>query len=358
MAGNSIGTLFKLTTFGESHGKAVGGVIDGCPAGLSLDLDKIQDQLNKRRPGQSSLTTQRVEEDQVQFLSGIYEGKTLGSPIGFVIFNKDQKSKDYSEIKDKYRPNHGDYTWQKKFGIRDFRGGGRASARETVCRVVGGAVASQILENLGVKLYSFVSSAGSVEIPKSANFELNTIEDSLVRCPHKVTSDAMIKEIEQVQLEGDSVGGIISGVIKNVPVGWGEPVFDKLHADLGKALFSINAVKGVSFGEGFSAAKMKGSEMNDEFVQEGNTISTKTNHSGGIQAGISNGSDILLQVAFKPVASIYKDQITINEKGESVIIEGKGRHDPCVVPRAVPIVDAMMAMVLVDHYLLSRTNKI
>ena len=358
MAGNTAGTLFRLTTFGESHGSALGGVIDGCPSGLSVDLEKVQGELDRRRPGQSKLTTQRKEEDKVEFLSGIFEGKTLGSPIGFVIKNKDHKSEDYSHVKDGYRPNHGDYTWEKKFGNRDYRGGGRASARETVCRVVAGAIAKQILDLLGVELYSYVSLVGQIEIPKSVKINPIYIENNVLRCPHEKTANEMIKAIETVQKEGDSLGGIISGVVKNVPVGWGEPVFDKLHANLGKALFSINAVKGVSFGEGFSAAKMKGSEMNDLFVKEGDSISTKSNNSGGIQAGISNGNDILFEVAFKPVASILKNQDTINPKGEKINLVGKGRHDPCVVPRAVPIVDAMVAIVLVDAYLLSRTNRI
>lgn len=358
MAGNSIGNLFRLTTFGESHGRAMGGILDGCPAGLEIDTARIQKQLDRRKPGQSKLTTQRTEEDQVQFLSGIYEGKTLGTPIGFIIPNKDQNSKDYSEIKDKYRPNHGDYTWQQKFGFRDYRGGGRSSARETVCRVVGGAIAIQLLEKLGVKIYSYVSAVGTIEIPKSQKLDFSKTDESPVRCPHKESSDLMVSAIEEVQKEGDSMGGIVSTVIKHVPVGWGEPVFDKLHADLGKALFSINAVKGVSFGEGFYSTQMKGSEMNDLFVNEGDSIRTQTNHSGGIQAGISNGNDITIQTGFKPVASIYINQKSVNERGENVILEGKGRHDPCVVPRAVPIVDAMVAMVLVDHYLLSRTNKI
>ncbi|MGB0402711.1 MAG: chorismate synthase [Salibacteraceae bacterium] len=356
MSGNSFGKLFCLTTYGESHGDSIGGIIDGCPAGLEVDIEKIQAQLNRRKPGQSRLTTQRKESDIVEFQSGIFEGKTLGSPIGFRIENEDSKSKDYSHIKDAFRPNHGDFTWQNKFGVRDYRGGGRSSARETASRVVGGAIAAQLIPH--VKIHSYVSAVGGIEIPSSVNLNLKGIDDSLVRCPHLETSNRIITEIEKAKKVGDSLGGIISCVIKNVPVGWGEPVFDKLNANLGKALLSINAVKGIEFGEGFNAAQMKGSEMNDLFETENDKIVTKSNHSGGIQAGISNGQDITIRLAFKPVATIYKDQESVNDKGETIVIKGKGRHDPCVLPRAVPIVDAMIALVLADHYLLSRTNKI
>ena len=323
MSGNSIGKLFRLTTFGESHGKVIGGIIDGCPAGLNIDLDKIQYQLDRRKPGQSDLASPRKESDNVEFLSGIFEGVTLGSPIGFLIKNKDTKPKDYSQIKDVYRPSHADYTWQAKYGIRDYRGGGRSSARETACRVVAGAIAQQILDTLEIRVSSYVSSVGNIAIPNDSSVDLNLIDKSPVRCPDKNVSDEMVMAIESVKQEGDSLGGVISGVVKNVPAGWGEPVFDKLHADLGKALFSINAVKGVSFGDGFSSSRKKGSEMNDLFIKGSEAVATKTNHSGGIQGGISNGSDIFFQVVFKPVASIFKDQKTIDQNGDSVILKGK-----------------------------------
>lgn len=356
MSGNSFGKLFCLTTFGESHGDSIGGIIDGCPAGLKIDIQKIQNQLNRRKPGQNHLTTQRKESDLVEFYSGIFEGKTLGTPIGFRIKNEDSKSKDYSHIKTVFRPNHGDYTWQEKFGTRDYRGGGRSSARETACRIVGGAIGAQLIPD--IQIHSFVYSVGSQSIPDNARFDLSSIDHSLVRCPHEETSNRIIKEIENAKKQGDSLGGIISCVIKNVPIGLGEPVFDKLNANLGKALLSINAVKGIEFGEGFRSARLKGSEMNDLFQSKDGKIVTKSNHSGGIQAGISNGQDITIKVAFKPVATIYQNQESVNEKGENIVLKGKGRHDPCVLPRAVPIVDSMIALVLADHFLISRTNKI
>lgn len=354
MAGNTFGKLFKLTTFGESHGAAIGGIIDGCPAGLDLDLEAIQYQLDRRKPGQSKITTQRKESDKVQFLSGIFEGKTLGTPIGFVIPNEDQKSKDYSHIKDIYRPSHADFTYQEKYGFRDYRGGGRSSARETASRVVGGAIARQLLK--GVTIQAYVSSVGDLdlEIPYQ-DLDLAKTDDNIVRCPHPATAEKMIEKIDAVRKAGDTLGGVVSCVIKGVPAGWGEPVFDKLHADLGKAMLSINAVKGFEYGSGFAGTRMEGSEHNDSFNADGGT---KTNHSGGIQGGISNGEDIYFRVAFKPIATIMQDQTSINEKGEEVTVKGKGRHDPCVVPRAVPIVEAMAALVLADNWMLSRINQI
>ncbi len=353
MAGNSFGKIFQLTTFGESHGAAIGGIIDGCPAGLALDLEAIQYQLDRRRPGQSKITTQRKESDKVQFLSGIFEGKTLGTPIGFVIPNEDQKSKDYSHIKDVYRPSHADFTYQEKYGYRDYRGGGRSSARETASRVVGGAIARQLLS--GISIQAYVSSVGDLdlEIPYH-DLDLAKTDDNIVRCPHPATAEKMIEKIDAIRKAGDTLGGVVSCVIKGVPAGWGEPVFDKLHADLGKAMLSINAVKGFEYGSGFAGTRMKGSEHNDSFRADGGT---ETNHSGGIQGGISNGEDIYFRVAFKPIATIMQDQASINEKREEVTVKGRGRHDPCVVPRAVPIVEAMTALVLVDNYLLSRINK-
>ncbi len=353
MAGNTFGKNFRLTTFGESHGLAIGGIIDGCPAGLELNLEAIQYQLDRRKPGQSRITTQRKESDKVEFLSGIFEGNTLGTPIGFIIPNQDAKSKDYSHIKDVYRPSHADFTYQKKYGIRDYRGGGRSSARETACRVVAGSVARQLLK--GVSINAYVSQVGSLSLQKNyKDLDLSKTDDSIVRCPDSAVAEQFISAIEKVRKEGDTLGGVITCVIQGVPVGWGEPVFDKLHADMGKAMLSINAVKGFEYGSGFAGTHMKGSEHNDIFRKEGGTAG---NHSGGIQGGISNGEDIYFQVAFKPVATIMQDQETINEQGEKTTAKGKGRHDPCVVPRAVPIVEAMAALVLADHYLAGRINK-
>jgi len=359
MAGNSFGTVFKLTTFGESHGLAMGGVIDGCPAGLELDLEAVNLELERRKPGQSAIVTQRKEADQVQFLSGIFNGQTTGTPIGFIIHNKDQKSKDYSHIKDKYRPSHADYTYQKKYGIRDYRGGGRSSARETVCRVVAGAIAKQILHHHGIDVYSYVSKVHDIRIPQSPEeIRIKDIDANAVRCPHAETASLMEKHILEIRKEGDSVGGLITGVAKNVPAGLGEPVFDKLHADLGKAMLSINAVKGFEIGSGFSGTDLKGSEHNDAFTSKSGVIKTETNHSGGIQGGISNGELIYFNVAFKPTATIIKDQNSVNQAGENVKVQGKGRHDPCVLPRAVPIVDAMLALVLVDHVLRNKLSQL
>lgn len=350
--GNSFGKLFKLTTFGESHGPAIGGVIDGCPAGISLDLEAIQHQLDRRKPGQSKITTQRKEPDQVAFLSGIFEGKTTGTSIGFQIQNTNQKSKDYSHNVDVYRPSHADYTYDQKYGIRDHRGGGRSSARETANWIVGGAVAKEIIKD--IKITAFTSSVGEIFIDQPyENLDFNNIEKNMVRCADPVTADKMIEHISQIKKQGDTVGGTITCVIQNVPVGLGEPIFDKLHAALGQAMLSINAVKGFEYGSGFCGAKMKGSDHNDLFNEDG---STKTNLSGGIQGGISNGMDIYFRVAFKPVATLIQKQDTIDSKGNKVEMQGRGRHDPCVVPRAVPIVEALSAMVLADFYLMGRAR--
>jgi chorismate synthase len=354
MAGNTYGTVFKLSTFGESHGDAIGGVIDGCPAGIELDLHAIQRDLDRRKPGQSAIVTQRKEPDEVVFFSGIFEGKTTGTPIGFAIHNTNQKSKDYSHIKDSYRPSHADYVYDEKYGFRDYRGGGRSSARETASRVVAGAIAKQLLAP--VQINAYVSAVGSIRLegdPSSLDF--STLENNPVRCPDPVKAKEMEDHIKEIRKEGDTIGGIVSCVIKNVAVGLGEPVFDKLHAELGKAMLSINAVKGFEYGSGFAGTEMKGSAHNDLFNTDG---TTKTNASGGIQGGISNGMDIYFNVAFKPVATIMQNQETINSKGDSVAMQGKGRHDPCVVPRAVPIVEAMAALVLADFMLIKRTNKI
>jgi len=358
MPGNTFGKIFKLTTFGESHGKAIGGIIDGYPAGLEVDLDFIRDELDRRKPGQSALTTQRKESDNVEFLSGIFEGKTTGTPIAFLIWNKDRDSKDYDHLKEVYRPSHADFTYEQKYGVRDYKGGGRSSARETAARVAGGAFAKLILQRENIKITAFVSQIGNVILNKDYKYlDIKTIESSPVRCPDKDISDRMIKLIEKVKSEGDTTGGVISCLIQGVPAGLGEPVFDKLQADMAKAMLSINAAKGFEYGTGFKAAEMKGSEHNDLFEKAGDKIVTKTNYSGGIQGGISNGQDIYFKVAFKPVATLMIDQETVNKKGEKVIMKGKGRHDVCVVPRAVPIVEAMAALVLADFYLRNKTSK-
>ena len=354
MAGNSFGTLFNVTTFGESHGPAIGGVIDGCPAGVSIDLDAIENQMMRRRPGQSEIVTQRKEADTVRFLSGIFEGKTTGAPIGFIIENTNQKPADYTHIKDSYRPSHADYTFDKKYGHRDYRGGGRSSARETACRVAAGAIASQLLGTIAITGY--VSSVGDLTLEKPyQKLDFNTVDSNVVRCPDAEMASKMIAKIKEVKKQGDTIGGIITCVIQNVPVGLGEPVFDKLHAQLGKAMLSINAVKGFEFGSGFKGATMNGSEHNDLFNQDG---TTKSNLSGGVQGGISNGMDIYFRVAFKPVATIMQKQQTINSKGEKVEMQGKGRHDPCVVPRAVPIVEAMAALTIADFWLANKLSKL
>ncbi|MGJ8550317.1 chorismate synthase [Winogradskyella wichelsiae] len=350
MAGNSFGKLFKLTTFGESHGAAIGGVIDGCPSGIKLDFEEIQNELNRRKPGQSKIVTQRKEPDTVEFYSGIFEGVTTGTPIGFVIQNTNQKSKDYSHIKDVYRPSHADYTYEKKYGVRDYRGGGRSSARETASRVVAGAIAKQFMAS--IKINAFTSSVGEIFIDKPYQaLDFSKTESNVIRCPDEVSAEKMIAKVEEIKKLGDTIGGTITCVIQNVPVGLGEPVFDKLHAELGKAMLSINAVKGFEYGSGFCGAKMTGSEHNDLFNKDGSTI---TNLSGGIQGGISNGMDIYFRVAFKPVATVIQKQDALNSAGEIVEMQGKGRHDPCVVPRAVPIVEAMAALVIADNMLLRR----
>ena len=350
MAGNSFGKLFKLTTFGESHGTAIGGIIDGCPAGIQLDFEAIQNEMNRRKPGQSKIVTQRKEPDTVEFYSGIFEGQTTGTPIGFVIHNTNQKSKDYSHIKDVYRPSHADYTYDKKYGIRDYRGGGRSSARETACRVVAGAIAKQCINEININ--AFTSSVGDIFVEKPyQDLNFSMIESNMIRCPDEVAAEKMITKVQEVKKQGDTIGGTITCVIQNVPAGLGEPVFDKLHAELGKAMLSINAVKGFEYGSGFCGAKMLGSSHNDKFKEDG---STQTNLSGGVQGGISNGMDIYFRVAFKPVATTLQKQETINSKGETVEMQGKGRHDPCVVPRAVPIVEAMAALVIADYMLLRR----
>ena len=350
MAGNSFGNAFKITTFGESHGVAIGGVIDGCPSGIELDFEAIQNELDRRKPGQSEIVTQRKEPDTVEFLSGIFEGQTTGTSIGFIIKNANQKSKDYTHIKDVYRPSHADYSYDKKYGVRDYRGGGRSSARETACRVVAGAIAKQVLKN--VKINAFTSSVGEIFIDKPyQDLDFSKTENNIVRCPDEAIAETMIARIKEIRKEGDTIGGTVTCVLQNVPAGLGEPVFDRLHAELGKAMLSINAVKGFEYGSGFCGAKMKGSEHNDIFNADG---STKSNLSGGIQGGISNGMDIYFRVAFKPVATIMQKQQTINSNGEIVEMQGKGRHDPCVVPRAIPIVEAMAALVLADYYLLNK----
>ena len=353
---NTIGKFFTFTSFGESHGKGIGGIIDGCPSGIELDEGFIQNELNRRRPGQSAISTPRKEGDKVEFLSGIFEGKTTGTPIAFVIWNENQHSADYDHLKEVYRPSHADYTYQQKYGIRDHRGGGRSSARETASRVVAGAVAKLALKQMGVEITAFTSQVGHIamtETYETANLSL--IESNVVRCPQPEIAEQMIEYIKQLKNEGDSIGGIISCVIKGVPVGWGEPIFDKLQARLAQSMLSINATHGFDYGRGFEGVGLRGSEMNDSFVKEGNKITTRTNNSGGIQGGISNGEDIYFRVLFKPVATISKKQDTLDIHANEVELEAKGRHDPCVLPRAVPIVEAMAALTLIDLYLV-RSN--
>ena len=357
--GNSFGRLFRVTTFGESHGKALGAIVEGCPAGLMLDLEKIQEEMQRRKPGQSKITTQRKEEDEVELLSGVFEGKTTGTPIGLLIPNEDQKSKDYSHLADTFRPSHADYTYFEKYGHRDYRGGGRSSARETAARVAAGAIAKQFLATQQICIQAFVTQVGDLILDKSyTELRLDAAEENIVRCPDPQMAEQMIALIDRVRLERDTIGGVITCVIKNCPPGLGEPVFDRLHADLGKAMLSINAVKGFEYGSGFAGVQLRGSEHNDALVQKDGKIHTSTNHSGGIQGGISNGEDIYFRVAFKPVATIMQDQASVNTQGEAVTVSGKGRHDPCVVPRAVPIVEAMAALVIADFLLLSKTNKL
>lgn len=352
MAGSTFGNLVRLSTFGESHGKAVGGMLEGIPAGFTIDLEEVQKELDRRKPGQSAIVTQRKESDKVQFLSGIYEGKTLGTPIGFLVENEDQKSADYNELEKAFRPSHADFTYQQKYGIRDHRGGGRSSARETVSRVVAGAIAKQILAQQGIRIDAFVDQIGSLQWIGQWNSALKEVSEStIVRVPSLELAEQMEELIREVRKDGDTIGGRIRCVIEGVPAGLGEPVFDKLHAELGKAMLSINAVKGFEIGSGFSSVTMRGSEHNDLFTTDGKT---KTNHSGGIQGGISNGMPIDFRVAFKPVATIMKPQDTINETFEAVSLSGKGRHDPCVVPRAVPIVESMAALVILDYLLIQK----
>jgi chorismate synthase len=356
---NTFGQIFRLTSFGESHGRGIGGIIDGCPAGVVLDVEQIQAELARRKPGQSKITTQRQEPDQVEFLSGIFEGKTQGTPIAFAVWNKDQHSADYNDLKNIYRPSHADFTYMQKYGTRDHRGGGRSSARETIARVVAGAIAKQILDKAGVKIQAFVSQVGEVKLEKHyAELDLSQTESNIVRCPDAETAEKMIDRIMQAGNDKDTVGGVITGIVTGVPAGWGEPVFNKLHASLGFAMLGINAVKGFEYGSGFEGTKLSGSQHNDVFIQTENGIRTKTNHSGGIQGGISNGEDIYFRVAFKPIATLLKEQQTIDIDNNPTTINPKGRHDPCVLPRAVPIVEAMAALVLVDHYLLNKLNSI
>jgi chorismate synthase len=357
---NSYGKAFRITTFGESHGAGLGVIIDGCPAGLTIDTDFIQSELDRRKPGQSRITTQRREKDEFQILSGVFEGKTQGTPIAMVIMNEDQRSHDYSHIAEQFRPSHADYTYQAKYGTRDYRGGGRSSARETAARVAAGAVAKLLLQQLGVNVSAYVSKVGKLALETHySQLNLALAEENAVRCPDPVIAQQMFDLIDETRKNGDSIGGIVTCVITGTPVGWGEPVFDKLHAELGKAMLSINAVKGFEYGSGFEGASWYGSQHNDAFyTDENGAVRTRTNYSGGIQGGISNGEDIYFNVAFKPVATIMQDQESVDQQGNVAIVKGKGRHDPCVVPRAVPIVEAMAALVLADFYLRNRTAKV
>jgi chorismate synthase len=356
---NNYGKLFAISTFGESHGRAVGVIVDGCPPGLEILEEDIQKELNRRKPGQSKITTQRQEEDKIEILSGLFEGKSTGTPITMMVWNADAKSKDYAHIADKFRPSHADYTYQEKYGIRDYRGGGRSSARETLARVAAGAIAKKLLNQLGINIMAYVSQTGplKLEVPYQ-QLNLHAAEDNIVRCPHPELAEKMIALIDETRKNKDTIGGVVSCVVTGAPAGLGEPVFDKLHAELGKAMLSINAVKGFEYGSGFEGVAMYGSQHNDIIYKENDKIKTRTNFSGGIQGGISNGEDIYFRVAFKPVATLMQDQESINESGESVIVSGKGRHDPCVVPRAVPIVEAMAALVIADFYLRNKAVRI
>jgi chorismate synthase len=356
---NSYGTLFRITTFGESHGLSVGVVIDGCPAGLEITAEEIQQQLDRRRPGQSNITTQRKEADEVLILSGLYENKTTGTPIALMVNNKNQAGKDYTHLEHAFRPSHADFTYTTKYGLRDHRGGGRSSARETLARVAAGALASKFLALQGIRIASYVSAVGPIALTESyQELDLSQIESNKIRCPQPGKAAEMIALVEQTRKNRDTIGGVITCVIQGVPVGLGEPAFDKLHAELGKAMLSINAVKGFEYGSGFAGTQMLGSQHNDAFYTDADgRTRTRTNYSGGIQGGISNGEDIYFRVAFKPVATILQPQNSINDQGEAISLEGKGRHDPCVLPRAVPIVDAMAALVLIDFYLRQRAVK-
>ena len=357
---NSFGNIFRLTSFGESHGAAIGGIIDGMPAGIAIDLDAVQRELDRRRPGQSAIVTARNEKDRVRILSGIFEGVTTGTSIGFIIENENQHSADYGNIKDAFRPSHADYTYTSKYGLRDYRGGGRSSARETAARVVAGAFARQALAQLGIDLYAYTSQVGEIALSRDYRlYSRDAIDTNAVRCPDATKAAEMEQLIKQVKGEGDTIGGIITGVITGVPVGLGEPVFGKLHAMLGAAMLSINAVKGFEYGDGFDFATRRGSEVNDAFTTDSEgRVRTATNHSGGIQGGISNGEDIIFRVAFKPVATLLRDVNTIDKDGNSITLKARGRHDPCVLPRAVPIVEAMAAMVILDAYLLNKTTRL
>lgn len=358
MAGNSFGTLYKLTSFGESHGRGIGGIIEGVAPGLVLDMDFIQGELDRRRPGQSRITTPRDESDKVEFISGHMDHVATGTPLAFAVWNKDQRSGDYDNLKDIFRPSHADYTYEAKYGVRDHRGGGRSSARETIARVVAGAVAKLMLRQYGVSIQAYVSQVGMLKLEKDyRELDLSVAESNIVRCPDPVLAEKMIEYIDGIRVNHDSVGGIVTCIIKNAPVGLGDPVFDKLHARLGQAMLSINAVKGFEYGSGFGAAEMLGSQHNDEFYTEGGKVRSRTNNSGGIQGGISNGEDIYFSVAFKPVATILKDQNTVDKSGNEVVMKARGRHDPCVVPRAVPIVEAMAAMVLADCVLINKSYR-
>jgi len=355
---STYGKIFSLSTFGESHGPAIGVVIDGCPAGLVIDEAFIQHELDRRKPGQSKITTQRQESDSVRILSGVFEGKSTGTPIAMVIENQDQRSKDYSHIAQSFRPSHADFTYEAKYGVRDYRGGGRSSARETAARVAAGAIAKLLLRQLGVTVQAYVSQVGDIQTPPYTQLDLDRTDDNIVRCPDAATAEKMIALIDAVRLDRDTIGGIVTCVIRHTPVGLGEPVFDKLHAELGKAMLSINAVKGFEYGSGFEGVKLRGSAHNDAFYQDGDRVRTRTNLSGGVQGGISNGEDIYFNVAFKPVATIMQDQESVDKDGNTVLVSGKGRHDPCVVPRAVPIVEAMAAVVLADFWLRAKASRV
>ncbi len=354
---NTIGKLFTFTSFGESHGKGIGGIVDGCPPGIALDEDFIQQELDRRKPGQSAIATPRKEDDKVEFLSGVFEGKTTGTPIAFIIWNQNQHSKDYDHLKEVYRPSHADYTYQQKYGIRDHRGGGRSSARETASRVVAGAIAKLVLRQAGVDIRAFTSQVGPIAMTQTLDSaDLSLIESNIVRCPQPDVAQQMIDYIAALKKDGDSTGGIISCVIRGVPLGWGEPIFDKLQARLAAAMMSINASHGFDYGKGFEGVALKGSEMNDSFIRKEDRITTRTNNSGGIQGGISNGEDIYFRVLFKPVATISKKQDTVDTSLTEVELQARGRHDPCVLPRAVPIVEAMAALTLVDLYLNAKAT--
>ena len=356
---NSFGNFLRLTTFGESHGKAIGGVLDGFPAGVKIDMDFVQAELNRRRPGQSRITTSRSEDDKVELLSGVFEGRSTGSPIGFLVWNKNQHSSDYSEMQSVYRPSHADYTYKLKYGIRDYRGGGRSSARETIARVVGGALAKLALRQLGMHITAYTSQVGAIRLEENYTaYDLSLIETNPVRCPDPEKAKEMEEYIYKVKEEGDTIGGVVTCVIQGVPIGLGEPVFGKLQAALASGMLSINAAKAFEYGEGFKGLKMKGSEQNDVFYNHNGRIETRTNYSGGIQGGIGNGEDIYFRVAFKPVATVLMEQHTVNLDGQDTTLKARGRHDPCVLPRAVPIVEAMAAMTMLDYYLIDRMTQL